>query len=73
MRYDTKYNIKYKIQCLQITYNDKRLSFEDLSKKDNSVTIYQNLHDLTTGMFKIYNKTSPDIMQEIFPIKEEGQ
>ena len=43
-------------------------------KKDNSVSIHhENLHALATEMFKVHIETSPEIMQEIFPIKEHGQ
>ena len=43
-------------------------------KKDNSVSIYhENLHALATEMFKVHIETSPEIMQKIFPIKEQGQ
>ena len=55
-------------------YNDKRSSFEDLLKKDNSVSIHhKNLQALATETFKVYNKTSPERMQEIFTIKEQGE
>ena len=43
-------------------------------KKDNSVSIHhENLHALATEMFKVHIETSPEIIQEIFPIKEQGQ
>ena len=55
-------------------YNNKRSSFEDLLEKDNSVSIHhKNLQALATEMFKVYNRTSPEIMQEIFTIKEQGK
>ena len=52
-------------RCLQISYNDKRSSFEDPH--------YNNLCAPAREMFKVYTKTSPEIMQESFPIKEPGQ
>ena len=56
----------------RIIYNDKRTFFLDLLEKDNSVYInYQNLYVLAAEMLKVCTKTSPVIMQEIFPTKEE--
>ena len=60
-------------RCLQLIYNDKRSSFEDLLEKDNSVSIHnKNLQALAIEMYKIHTKTSPEIMQEIFLVKEKG-
>ena len=60
-------------RCLRIIYYDKHTSFEELLEKDNSVSIHQkNLQVLTTEMFKIYQETSPEIMQDIFSIREQG-
>ena len=60
-------------RCLQIIYNDKHTSFEELLKKDKSAYIHQkNLQVLATEMFKIYRETSPEIMQDIFSIREQG-
>ena len=71
--YNNKINRLHE-RCLRIIYNDKRSSFEDLLEKDNSVSIHhKNLQVLATEMFKVYTKKSPEIMQEIFPIKEQGQ
>ena len=71
--YNNKINRLHE-RCLRMIYKDKRSSFEDLLEKDNSVSIHQkNLQALATEMFKVYNKTSPEIMQEIFTIKEQGE
>ena len=52
---------------VQLIYNDKRSSFEDLLEKDNSVSIHhKNLQALAIEMFKVHTKTSPEIMQEVF-------
>ena len=60
-------------RCLRLIYNDKRSSFEDLLEKDNSVSIHhKNLQALAIEMFKVHTKTSPEIMQEVFQVKEQG-
>ena len=42
-------------------------------EKDNSVSIhYKNLQALAIEMFKVHTKTSPEIMQEVFLVKEQG-
>ena len=54
-------------RCLRLIYNDKHTSFEELLKKDKFVSMNQkNLQVLVRKMFKIYQETSPEIMQEIF-------
>ena len=71
--YNNKINRLHE-RCLRMIYNDKRSSFEDLLEKDNSVLIHhKNLPALATEMFKVYNKTSHEIVQEIFTIKEQGE
>ena len=60
-------------RCLRLIYNDKRSSFEDLLEKDNSVSIHhKNLQALAIEMFKVHTKTSPEVMQEVFQVKEKG-
>ena len=60
-------------KCLPLIYNDKRSSFESLLEKDNSVSIHhKNLQALAMEMLKLYTKTSPEIMQETFLVKEQG-
>ena len=42
-------------------------------EKDNSVSIHhKNLQALAIEMFKVHTKTSPEIMQEDFQVKEQG-
>ena len=56
---------------LRIIYDNKRSSFEDLLEKNNSPLIHRKYLDaLVTTRFKVYTKTSPENMQEIFPIKD---
>ena len=50
---------------------DNKLTFDDLLKLDNSVTIHQrNLQILATEIFKVKNSLAPEIMTEVFEIKE---
>ena len=76
MCHNTTYNNKINIShesCLRLIYNDKRSSSKDLLEKDNSVSIHhKNLQALAIEMFKVYTKTSPEIMQEVFQVKEQG-
>lgn len=54
-----------------LVYNDFRYSFTELLKKDQSVTIHQkNLQALAIEMFKMKNKIGPEILNNIFVIKE---
>ena len=42
-------------------------------EKDNSVSIHhKNLQATAIEMFKVHTKTCPDIMQEVFLVKEHG-
>ena len=60
-------------RCLRLIYNDKCSSFEELLVKDKSVSIHhRNIHALAIEMFKVYTKTSPEIMREVFQIKDQG-
>ena len=56
---------------LRVTYQDYQSTFLQLLQKDNSVIIHQrNLQFLTTGIFKAKNDLSPEIMKEVFELKE---
>ena len=60
-------------RCLRLIYDDKRSSLEGLLEKDNSVSIHhKNLQALAMEMFKVHTKTSPEIMQEVFLVNEQG-
>ena len=42
-------------------------------EENNSVSIHhKNLQALAIVMFKVHTKTSPEIMQEVFQVKEQG-
>ena len=51
-----------------MTYGDKSSSFQDLLRKDNSVSIYHsNIQALATEMLKIKNLTiASEVMKEFF-------
>ena len=57
-------------RALRITYGDRSSSFENLLKKDNSVSIHhRNIEALATEMFKVKNNIAPEIMKELFAPK----
>ena len=52
-------------------YQDYQLTFLQLLHKDNSVTIHQrNLKVLATEIFEAKNDLSPEIMKDVFQLKE---
>ena len=52
-------------------YKDNKLTFDDLLKLDNLVTIHQrNLQIFATEIFKVKNSVALEIMTEVFEIKE---
>ena len=58
-------------RALRVTYQDYQFTFLLLLKKDKSVTIHQrNLQVLVTEIFKAKNDLSPEIMKEVFELKE---
>ena len=61
-------------RCLRLIYNDKKTTFDDLLKKDGSVSIhYKNLRTLAIELFKVYKGYSPVIFSETFPTKQKSQ
>ena len=57
-------------RCLRMIYNDKISNFEQLLNKDNSVSIHHsNIHALAIEMYKVANDMSPDIMNEVFKLR----
>ena len=61
-------------RCLRVIYNDKTSSFEQLLENDNSVYIHhRNIQTLVIKMYKVTNGLSPEIMTEIFQIREESR
>ena len=52
-------------------YNDDNLSFDELLRKDNSVTIHhRNIQYLAVELYKAKNNLSPEIMKEVFSNRE---
>ena len=62
---------KIQEKVLRLVYKNDKLTFDDLLKVDNSVTTHQqNLQILATEIFKVKNSLAPEIMTEVFEIKE---
>ena len=54
-------------RALRLVYQDYSTTFEDLLKKDNSLTFHQrNIHQVAIEMYKVKNNLSPPFMKEIF-------
>ena len=57
-------------RALRITHGDRSSSFEDLLKKDNSVSIhYRNIQALATELIKVKNNIALEIKKELFAPK----
>ena len=57
--------------ALRLTYNDNQSSFKQLLEKDHPVTVHhKNLQVLVTEIFKVKNDLVPDIMKDVFQLKE---
>ena len=58
-------------RALRIACQDKKLSFEELLHKDNSVSVHmKNLQYLAPEIVKVKNSLSPIIMNEVFNFQE---
>ena len=54
-------------RALRLVYNDYTTEFNELLRKDNSVSIHhRNIQYLAIEMFKVANNISPPFMKEIF-------
>ena len=77
MLHSRKNNNKTKhlhVRCSQLIYSDKKLSYENLLEKDNSVFIHhENIQELVTGMFKVKHKLCPEITSDIFMERTNSQ
>ena len=57
-----------------IMYNNKRSAFKELLENDNSVSIhFTNIQALEVESYKVANEMSPEIMNEIFQLREKSQ
>ena len=53
------------------TNKDNQSSFKELLEKYHSVTVHhKNLQALVTEIFKVKNDLAPDIMKDVFELKE---
>ena len=58
-------------RALRIVYSDYISSFEELLERDNSVSIHiRNIQTLAIELYKVVNKLSPNIMNQVFPLKD---
>ena len=58
-------------RALRLTYQDNQPSFKRLLEKDHSVTVHhKNLQVLVTEIFKVTNNLAPNIMKDVFELKE---
>ena len=54
-------------RALRLVYQDYSSTFEELLKKDNSMTFHhRNIHQVAIEMFKVKHDLSPPFMKEIF-------
>ena len=61
-------------RCLRIIYNSKTSTFKELLEKVNSVSIhYRNIQALAIELYKVANGMAPEIMNEIFQLREKSQ
>ena len=57
-------------RALRIVYNDNESTFEDLLKKDNSVSIHhKNIRLLGIELYKVKNNLSTHLMSGIFNLR----
>ena len=58
-------------RSLRTVYNDTSSTFQELLKRNRSVSIHhKNIQLLTTEVFKVMNNTCPPIMKKIFDFRE---
>ena len=58
-------------RSLRLVYNDHGSTFSELLIKDGSFTVHEkNIQTLSIEVFKVVHKISPEIMNEVFPLKK---
>ena len=61
-------------RALRLVYFDYNSSFEELLKKDKSISIHhRNIHKVATLMYMVKNNLSPPFIQDIFEYKGHGR
>ena len=61
-------------RCIRLIYNDKKSYFENLLDKDKSVSIpHRNLRSLAIDMYKVHRGISPEILNDLFPLRQADQ
>ena len=61
-------------RSLRIVYMDGQTSFEDLLKKDGSVTTYhRNIQTLGIELYKVAYGLAPEITKLVFPLNPRGK
>ena len=58
-------------RALRLTYKDNKSSFKQFLEKDHFVKVHQkDLQVLVTETFKVKSNLAPDIMKDVFALKE---
>ena len=58
-------------RALRIVYKDNNPTFEELLRKDDSVSIHvRNIQALAIELFKVVSGKSPKIMEKVFSLKQ---
>ena len=58
-------------RALGLTYKDNQSSFKELLEKDHSLTVHhKNVQALDTEIFQVKNDLAPNIMKDVFGLKE---
>ena len=61
-------------RALQNVYLDYTSTFEELLKKDNSVTIHhRTIQLLAIEMFKVVNKCGPELIRDLFKLTDDSR
>ena len=61
-------------RALQNVYLDYKSTFEELLKKDNSVTIHhRTIQLLAIEMFKVVNKCGPELIRNLFKLTDDSR
>ena len=61
-------------RALRIVYKDENSSFNELLQRDKSFTIHErNIQALSIEIYKVINGICPEIMNEVFQLKENLQ